>query len=72
VKGTLFLVAWTSQVLVFGLALMELLEVIKGFGPWKFLKFLGFTQAQKQTHLLVRPQEDEIWFSLRLLFLERG
>lgn len=34
--------SWTNQILGFGQALRELLEVIKGFGPWKFLKSLGF------------------------------
>jgi hypothetical protein len=45
---------WTSQVLVFGQALRELLEAFKGLGHWKFLKSVGFGRFKRRP--LLKPK----------------
>jgi hypothetical protein len=48
----------------FGQALMELLEAIKGFGPWKFLKSLGFGHFKRRP--LSKPKSKPIfWCALK-------
>jgi hypothetical protein len=38
--------AWTSQVLAFEQALRELMQDLKGVGPWKILKSLGLGHSK--------------------------
>jgi hypothetical protein len=54
---------WTSQVLVFGRALRELLEAIKRFGPWRFLKSLVFGHFKRRP--LCKPKSKPIWCALK-------
>lgn len=43
-----FLRVWTSQVLAFGQALRELMQDLKGVGPWKILKSLGHGHSKRR------------------------
>jgi hypothetical protein len=49
--------------LVFGHALRELLEAIKGFGLWRFLKSLGFGHFKRRP--LRKPKSKPIWYALK-------
>jgi hypothetical protein len=60
VKETLTLLgAWMSQVLVFGQALKEIMEAFKRFGPWKFLKSLGYGHFKRRP--LRKPRSKPIF-----------